>query len=83
MDMAYEQNLGSMGANRVTGACGKLMCCLKYEQDCYSECKKKMPQVGSEVKTKEGEGVVISQNMVKNIIVVELKDDKRRVEVSC
>lgn len=46
MDMAYEQGLGQTGSNRVTGACGKLMCCLRFELDCYKNCKKKMPKIG-------------------------------------
>jgi cell fate regulator YaaT (PSP1 superfamily) len=40
LDMAYTQNLAQMGSNRITGACGKLMCCLKYEIDNYKDCKK-------------------------------------------
>ncbi|MEI6499055.1 MAG: regulatory iron-sulfur-containing complex subunit RicT [bacterium] len=40
LDMAYTQNLAQMGSNRITGACGKLMCCLKYEMEVYKDCAK-------------------------------------------
>lgn len=82
IDMAYEQNLAQMGSNRVTGACGKLMCCLKYELESYKEIKAKMPAIGSEIKTANGRGTVISQCVVKNTVKVELSD-KSIVEVSC
>jgi len=83
IDMANIQNIGQMGANRSTGSCGKLMCCLKYELRAYEESKKKMPAMGTEYKTAEGLGIVISQNVMKNKIVVELKESKKRVEVDC
>lgn len=81
IDMAYDQNLGQMGSNRVTGCCGKLMCCLKYELDFYRERKKKMPAVGDKIKTDEGEGVVIDQNIMKN--KVKAKVGEKIVEVDC
>lgn len=83
VDMAYDQNLGQMGANRVTGVCGKLMCCLKFELDEYKKAKKKMPSNGSKIKTPEGEGTVLSASVIKNKIRVELLSDKRVVEVDC
>lgn len=81
-DMAYDQNLGQMGSNRVTGACGKLMCCLKYELDYYKEAKSKMPAVGAEIKTEKGKGMVVSQSVLKNQVRVELPD-KTYLEVDC
>jgi len=83
VEMAYDQNLGQMGSNRVTGVCGKLMCCLKFEHDEYKKAKKKMPAPGSKIKTHEGEGIVISANVIKNKIRVELIKDRRVVEVDC
>ena len=82
-EMANTQNIGQMGSNRTIGTCGKTMCCLKYELSLYEEAKKKMPAVGSIYKTSEGEGIVISQNVMINKIIVELKDGKKRVEVDC
>lgn len=82
-EMAYEQNLGQMGANRVTGLCGKLQCCLKFELEEYEKANKKMPAIGSEVKTPEGAGKVIAHNVIKNKIKVELLEDQRILEVDC
>ncbi|MCL5410894.1 MAG: stage 0 sporulation protein [Patescibacteria group bacterium] len=83
LEMAYDQNLGQMGSNRVTGACGKLMCCLKYELDHYQKTKKSLPEIGSELKTAEGTGKVLSQNILKEKVMVELNEDKKIVEVDC
>jgi len=82
MEMAFEQNLGQTGANRVTGSCGKLMCCLKYENDCYKKAKKEMPAIGKKIKVDGEEGTVIEQNVVKNKVKVETKDN-RILEVDC
>lgn len=76
LDMAYDQNLAQMGSNRVTGVCGKLMCCLKYELDDYKEAKEKMPKIGEKVKTEEGEGVVIAHSVLKKTYSVKTLDDK-------
>lgn len=83
LDMASEQNLGQMGSNRVTGACGKLMCCLKFELEYYEEAKKKLPPVDSEIKTADGAGIVLSQNVIKKTVLVKLKKDNRIVEENC
>jgi len=82
LDMAYDQNLGQMGSNRVTGACGKLMCCLKYELDVYKDGKAKLPPVGSELKSEKGKGRVVAQSILKNQVTIELAD-KTYVEVDC
>lgn len=83
LDMAYDQNLGQMGSNRVTGACGKLMCCLKYELEYYQKTKKSLPEIGSEIKTPEGVGKVLSQNILKKKVMVALNEDAKIVEVDC
>ena len=83
LDMAVDQNLAQMGSNRVTGACGKLMCCLKYELDNYKEAYKKLPNLGETVKTKEGEGEVVSRSVVKMKFTVKLKKNDNLLEVSC
>ena len=82
IDMAYDQNIGQMGSNRVTGACGKLMCCLRYELDFYKDAKKKLPRPGSTIKTPRGEGIVVSQSILKDQVTVELQD-KTYLEVDC
>lgn len=82
IDMAYDQNLGSMGANRSTGSCGKLMCCLRYELDFYKDQKKKMPAVGKEITTSKGKGIVVNQNILENKVTVQFSD-KTYLEVDC
>ena len=81
-EMAVDQNLGQMGSNRVTGCCGKLMCCLKFELDFYRECKAKMPMIGSTLSTAKGKGIVKNQNIIENKVTVVL-EDKTYLEVDC
>ena len=65
--MAKEQNL-SLNPTKISGICGRLMCCLNYEQSTYEEIRKRLPKVGSKVKTQSGVGEVISNNTVKESI---------------
>lgn len=83
MDMVYEQNLGQMGSTRFIGVCGKLQCCLKYELEQYRKIRAKLPAIGADISTPEGKGTVVGQNLIKSCVTVELKKDKRMVEVSC
>lgn len=70
--MAKEQNL-SLNPTKISGICGRLMCCLNYEQSTYEDIRKRMPQVGAIVKTEEGTGEVISNNTVKESVRVKYK----------
>ncbi|MBM7836559.1 PSP1 domain-containing protein [Clostridium sardiniense] len=70
--MAKEQNL-SLNPTKISGICGRLMCCLNYEQSTYEEIRKELPKVGSIVKTSEGTGEVIQNNVVKESVKVKLK----------
>lgn len=70
--MAKEQNL-SLNPTKISGICGRLMCCLNYEQTTYEDIRKRLPKVGSIVKTEEGNGEVIGNSIVKEIIKVKLK----------
>ncbi len=83
LDMAADQSLAQMGSNRVTGVCGKLICCLKYELDEYREIKKLMPKLGEKIKTKEGEGVVVSHNVLKKSYTIKIDDSHNFVEINC
>ena len=76
--MAKEQNL-SLNPTKISGICGRLMCCLNYEQSTYEDIRKRMPQVGSIVKTKEGTGEVISNNTVKEVVRVKYKIGEEEV----
>lgn len=69
--MAKEQNL-SLNPTKISGICGRLMCCLNYEQDTYEDIRRRLPKVGSIVETERGRGEVISNNVVKESVKVRL-----------
>ena len=69
--MAKEQNL-SLNPTKISGVCGRLMCCLKYEQDHYEQTRKRMPRVGKEVNTPDGIGTVSDLNIVKETVIVRI-----------
>lgn len=73
INMAKNQNI-ALNPNKINGACGRLLCCLSYENDCYSECRKNMPIIGKKVKTKKGEGIVISINILKQTYRVSVPE---------
>ncbi|MBQ3155762.1 MAG: stage 0 sporulation family protein [Clostridia bacterium] len=70
--MAKEQNL-SLNPTKISGVCGRLMCCLKYEQDQYEQTRKKMPKIGKEVITPDGPGVVWDLNIIKETVRVRIQ----------
>ena len=72
--MAKEQNL-SLNPTKISGTCGRLMCCLKYEQDVYEELNKVTPRLGSSVRTKEGVGTVVEANVLTGALKVRLDRD--------
>lgn len=74
--MAKEQNL-SLNPTKISGLCGRLMCCLKYEQDTYEELSKTMPEVGMKVKTPSGQGTIVNTyTLLQEVKVkVTLEDD--------
>ena len=76
--MAKEQNL-SLNPTKISGICGRLMCCLNYEQSTYEDIRKRMPKVGSIVKTSEGTGEVFSNNIVKESVKVKLKKGEEEI----
>ena len=65
--MAKNQGL-SLNPAKISGLCGRLMCCLEYENEPYAEAYKKMPKIGSEVTTPDGKATVISNNMLKMLV---------------
>lgn len=69
--MAKVQNL-SLNPTKISGICGRLMCCLKYENDIYYELRKGMPEVGERIKTADGIGIVTETNILENYIKVRL-----------
>lgn len=69
--MAKEQGL-SLNPVKISGTCGRLMCCLKYEQAAYSDLLKTTPKVGAIVTTPEGRGVVVDQNLITGMLKVRM-----------
>ena len=70
--MAKEQSL-SLNPTKISGICGRLMCCLKYEQDQYEAVRKQMPKVGKEVVTPDGNGVVSDLNIIRETVRVRMR----------
>ena len=79
INMAKNQNL-SLNPTKINGVCGRLLCCLKYENDNYNEYKKGLPDVGSKIETENGLGKVISVDVFKRKYKV-LVDDNQIMEV--
>lgn len=73
--MAKEQSL-SLSPTKISGICGRLMCCLKYEQDCYESMRRQMPRPGRDVRTPDGDGTVLENNVIteKTRVRVTLAD---------
>lgn len=65
------------GTDKATGLCGKLMCCLKYEEGFYKDQRIRFPEIGSLVKTDKGKGTVIDRNFLTETITVRLADGKK------
>jgi len=73
--MAKDQNL-SLNPTKISGICGRLMCCLKYEQDFYESVRKNIPKVGSKVETPDGVGKVFEINVLKNLVKVKFEKEE-------
>jgi cell fate regulator YaaT (PSP1 superfamily) len=71
--MAKAQGL-SLNPTKISGLCGRLMCCLSYEIDHYTETGKKLPKVGAEVRSPEGKAIVVSLNYLKEEVRVKIDD---------
>ncbi len=78
--MAKTQNL-SLNPTKISGTCGRLMCCLKYEQDAYEDLLRHTPQVESFVDTPEGRGTVTEVNLLRQKLKVQLEDSPETVSV--
>ncbi len=78
--MAKDQNL-SLNPAKISGACGRLMCCLGYEHDIYEQFRKGLPKVGKSVNTRHGEAVVLKHNPLAETISVRT-DDETSLEIT-
>lgn len=71
--MAKVQNL-SLNPSKISGSCGRLMCCLRYEQDAYEELIKSVPKQGAFVETKDGYGTAVQVNLLRQTVKVKLDE---------
>jgi cell fate regulator YaaT (PSP1 superfamily) len=78
--IAKEQGL-PLNPPKISGLCGRLMCCLSYEYQVYKELSKGLPHEGERVNTPEGKGKVISINPLKRSVVIEIEDG-RHIEIN-
>lgn len=74
--MAKDQGL-SLNPTKISGVCGRLMCCLKYEEDTYEYLNRNLPQVGDWVHTPDGDGEVLSVNVLRQLAKVTVKKNKQ------
>jgi len=75
-EMADAQQCAHRGSDRLSGACGRLMCCLAYEEKGYIEMNKKMPPVGAKVNVDGKKGVVVGHHILKQSVDVEFPPEK-------
>ena len=78
--MAKEQNL-SLNSSKISGTCGRLMCCLRYEHEVYEEELKKMPHPDSKVKTRDGIGYVTEISPLTHLVKVKFTDKSETITV--
>jgi cell fate regulator YaaT (PSP1 superfamily) len=71
--MAKEQNL-ALNPEKISGVCGRLMCCLAFEHEIYSQLRKDLPKLGKRIKTKFGQGKVIRQNILAQTVTLQLEN---------
>jgi cell fate regulator YaaT (PSP1 superfamily) len=76
MRMAKVQK-STLDPSKISGRCGRLKCCLRFEQDVYDEFQKQLPTVGTRVLTPKGQGRVLAQEILARRILVEFEDGRR------
>jgi len=79
--MAKEQGL-SLNPSKLSGMCGRLKCCLRYEYDTYLELRRGLPRVGATISSLKGDGVVLRHNVLKQTAIVRRAEDAAEVEVT-
>ena len=76
MKMAKMQK-ATLDPNKISGRCGRLKCCLRYEYDTYEAHRKELPKVGATVVTREGQGRVVAQELLVRKLLISLEDGRR------
>jgi cell fate regulator YaaT (PSP1 superfamily) len=74
--MAKEQNL-PLNPPKISGLCGRLMCCLSYEHQCYKQLSKDLPREGEKIDTPQGKGRVVNVNILRGAVLVEIAEGKQ------
>ncbi len=77
--MAKEQGL-SLNPGKISGICGRLLCCLQYEHECYEDALKELPDVGQTVKTSDGEGTIQKINVLLGKVLVKISNEDHLVK---
>lgn len=75
-DMADAQQVAHRGSDRISGACGRLLCCLAYEYKGYLEMAQNLPAIGSQITVAGKKGVVLNQHVLKQTVIVKLPGEK-------
>lgn len=78
MNMAKNQNI-ALNPSKINGCCGRLLCCLTYEDEEYIKCQKGMPSVGQKVHTKYGEGIVRSIDILQRKYRVLIENEEKEI----
>lgn len=76
-DFAKAQNLEMVSASKISGNCGKLLCCLSFEAENYQKLAKKIPEIGKIIKTSKGQGEVIERDILNQKVTVKLNKGQR------
>jgi len=76
MKLAKDQK-STLDPAKISGTCGRLKCCLKYEEELYRELKKNLPRRGAKVLTADGEGMVVNYDIISQLVEVEMPDGSR------
>src|SRR5690625_1925024 len=77
--MAKDQSL-SLNPSKISGLCGRLMCCLRYENEVYEKAKQLLPDIGEEIETVDGKGIVVNLNFLEKTIDIEMKEIETTIQ---
>jgi len=80
-EMMFDQQLAQRGPERLSGICGRLKCCLAFENEMYKDLKEKLPALGEKVKTKKGNGKVVDWHILKQTVLVQIMDEKEKNKI--
>lgn len=80
INMAKNQNI-ALNPSKINGACGRLLCCLSYEDEVYSEHRSYLPKMGDVIKTKDGSGKVVYLDVLNNKYTVLIDGDRKEYEL--